>query len=134
VYLTVGWLVFVWLLGPFIAAHTVNLPGFYKDQTSSSFLFLYLSCLAYATLINFIQHIRGNVVSHPMAFVESAIIGMLIACMTDFYWYATSNFYHSFWVVLADIGGAAISVGVLGLSTQVARKNGLFWLSTKGKD
>jgi hypothetical protein len=85
-------------------------------------------------LINFIQHIRAKALSRTMAFVESAIIGVLIACMTDFYWYATSNFYHSFWVVLADIGGAAISVGVLGLSTQVARKNGLFWLSTKGKD
>jgi hypothetical protein len=49
------------------------------------------------------------------AFIYSSVFGILIACMTDFYWYASTNFYDNFTVVILDVVGAAISVGFLGL-------------------
>jgi hypothetical protein len=44
----------------------------------------------------------------------SAILGVLIAVMTDFYWYASSNFYSNFIVIALDFFGAALSVGLTG--------------------
>ena len=112
-YLIVGWLVFDLLLGNYTESHTTELQGF-KKSNDFSVLFLYLSCLSYALLINFFLF-KSTLRSYVSAFIYSSVFGILIACMTDFYWYASTNFYDNFTVVILDVVGAAISVGFLGL-------------------
>ena len=111
-YLILGWLIFDVVLGDYTEKNTTQLEGF-KKTTDFSFLFLYLSCLAYSFLINFILfHTTINSLVKAMSF--SAIVGILVACMTDFFWYASSTFYSNFTVVCLDLAGAAVSVGALG--------------------
>lgn len=112
-YLIVGWLVFDILLGNYTESHTTELQGF-KKSNDFSVLFLYLSCFSYAILINFFLF-KSTIRSYVSAFIYSSVFGILIACMTDFYWYASTNFYDNFTVVILDVVGAAISVGFLGL-------------------
>lgn len=112
-YLLLGWLVFEFLLGEYTENHTTHLQGF-KKSTDFSVLFLYLSCFSYAILINFFLF-KSTIRSYVSAFIYSSVFGILIACMTDFYWYASTNFYDNFTVVILDVVGAAISVGFLGL-------------------
>ncbi len=120
-YFLMGWLVFDFLLGSYTDAHTTQLSGF-KKTTDFSFTFLYLSCLAYSVLINFIL-IHSTINSFIKAFSFSAVIGIFLAIMTDFFWYATSHFYSNFTVIFLDVFGAAISVGALGcLSFVFLRK------------
>ena len=111
-YMIIGWLVFDRLLGSYTESQTTQILGF-KKTTDFSFLFLYLSCLAYSVLINFILS-NSKITSLASAFLFSSAIGFLVACMTDFYWYASSNFYTNFSVVCLDILAAAITVGCLG--------------------
>jgi hypothetical protein len=73
-----------------------------------------MSCLAYAALIVLVLTVIGKVSSPKQGFLFAALIGVLIAMMTDFYWYASSNFYSNGIVVFLDIAGAALSVGILG--------------------
>lgn len=111
-YIMIGWIIFDFILGPFTDAQTTQIIGF-KKTTDFSYLFLYLSCFAYSALINFI-FIHSKIESLNKSFSFSAIVGVLVACMTDFYWYASSNFYSSFTVIYLDIIGAAVTVGALG--------------------
>lgn len=112
-YLLFGWLVFDVLFGDYTENHTTHLQGFKKSR-DFSVLFLYLSCLSYAFLIN-IFLFKSTISKYGSAFMHSSVFGILIACMTDFFWYASSNFYDNFTVVILDVLGAAISVGFLGL-------------------
>ncbi len=121
IYLGVGWLVFDVMMGNFTTEHTTQLPGF-KKTTDFSFAFLYLSCLAYAVLISYITSITINSKTTFQAFLQSASIGLLIACMTDFYWYASSYFYSDFITVLIDCAGASLTVGLLGSFSQIMLK------------
>ncbi len=109
-YLGFGWIVFDLVLGDYANSHTVQLIGFKKNI---DFTFLYLSCLSYSILIMFYL-LNPKITSIKKAFLFTAAIGVLIACMTDFYWYASTYFYSNLLVVILDIGGAAISVGALG--------------------
>jgi len=120
-YLILGWLIFDVVLGAYTEENTTQLEGF-KKTANFSFLFLYLSCLAYSLLINFIfYHTTINSLVKAISF--SAIVGVLVACMTDFFWYASSTFYSNFTVVCLDLAGAALSVGALGgLSFLLLRK------------
>ncbi len=111
-YLIFGFLIFDLLLGSYTDTHTTQLVGFKKTE-DFSFLFLYLSCLAYSLLINFILY-HSAISSLFKAFSFSAIVGVLVACMTDFFWYASSHFYTNLIVVTLDIIGAAVCVGALG--------------------
>lgn len=111
-YLILGWFIFDVVLGPYTEKHTTQLEGFKKTE-DFSFLFLYFSCLAYSFLIHFIVY-HTTINSLLKAFSFSAIVGILVACMTDFFWYASSTFYSTFTVVLLDLAGAAVSVGALG--------------------
>jgi hypothetical protein len=54
--------------------------------------------------------------------MRGLIIGILIAIMTDSYWYASSYFYSNLIVILLDIVGAGISVGILGLTISLVNK------------
>lgn len=120
-YLILGWIIFDVLLGAYSEENTTQLEGF-KKTADFSFLLLYLSCLAYSFLINFILfHTTVNSLVKAISF--SAIVGVLVACMTDFFWYASSTFYSNFTVVCLDLAGAAVSVGALGgLSFLLLRK------------
>jgi|GEM_PF-1794808 len=123
-YLIVGWFIFDFILGTYTDQHTTQLDGFKKTE-DFSFLFLYLSCLSYSALINFILY-HTSITSLIKAFSFSGIVGILVACMTDFYWYGSSHFYADLSVVWADIVGAALSVGSLGLvSFLMLHKNTL---------
>ncbi len=120
-YLILGWIIFDVVLGAYTEENTTQLKGF-KKTADFNFLFLYLSCLAYSFLINFILfHTTINSLVKAISF--SAIVGVLVACMTDFFWYASSTFYSNFNVVCLDLAGAAVSVGALGgLSFLLLRK------------
>ena len=120
-YLGIGWLVFDVLLGNFSNEHTTQLAGF-KKTTDFSLVFLYLSCLAYAVLISYITSLTINSKTTFQAFLQSALIGLLIACMTDFYWYASSYFYSDLSAVIVDCAGAALTVGLLGLFSHILLK------------
>jgi hypothetical protein len=120
-YLLIGWLVFDFLLGAYTEAHTTQIEGFKKEETFS-FLFLYLSCLAYALLISFV-HLHIAFKSAILAFSFSAIFGILVACMTDFFWFASSNFYLNQTVMLLDIVAAGVCVGALGWVIFMIQKN-----------
>jgi hypothetical protein len=120
-YLILGWLVFDIVVGAYTEAHTTALEGF-KKTTDFSMPFLYASCLAYSLLINFVLF-HTTITSIIKAISFSAIVGVLVGCMTDFFWYASSTFYSNFTVVCLDLAGAAVSVGALGgLSFVMLRK------------
>lgn len=120
-YLIFGWLIFDMVLGAYTEAHTTALEGF-KKTTDFSVPFLYASCLAYSLLINFVLF-HTTITSIIKAISFSAIVGVLVGCMTDFFWYASSTFYSNFTVVCLDLAGAAVSVGALGgLSYVMLRK------------
>lgn len=111
-YLVIGWLIFDFVLGTYTEANTTHLVGF-KKEADFSLSWLYLSCLAYSLLLAFVLH-HTAISSGKKSFFFSAILGGLVACMTDFYWLASSHFYSNLTVVLMDIIGAAISVGLTG--------------------
>lgn len=113
-YFLVGWLVFEGLLGRYMAAHTTTLAGFRKEGDGSSMLFLILSCVAYALLLSVVFERWAQVRSFSDGFVLGAIIGVLVAIMTDLYWYSSSHFFRSLWPVAADVLAAAFTVGLMG--------------------
>lgn len=112
VYWQLGYLIFDVMLGSYTEAHTTHITGF-KKTNHFSLAWLYASCLAYSFLLTFfLQRSRPN--TSLKAILYSSIVGVLIACMTDFYWLASSNFYSNLTVVFLDIMGAAWSVGLTG--------------------
>ena len=119
-YLIIGWLIFDFILGPYTEAHTTQILGF-KKSTDFSFLFLYLSCLAYSALINFIL-INISIDSFGKTIFFSSALGVMVACMTDFFWYASSHYYTDFTIVFLDIAGAAIALGGLGGFTFLLKR------------
>lgn len=122
VYFAIGYIVFDLLLGNYTNEHTTQLAGFKKTEEEFNFGLLIVSCLAYSALISFIFIYLLNLKELFKAFIYAAIIGVLVAIMTDSYWYASSNFYSNSTVVILDIAGAAISVGVLGFSIGFINK------------
>lgn len=123
IYLVFGWLVFDLLIGEYTNTHTTNIKGFKKNQEEYSMLFLYISCLAYSVLMTYILVFLSKTQSLLQGFLRASAIGVLVAVMTDAYWYASSNFYSDIVVMVVDIVAAAITVGFLGLS--------IVWLNLK---
>ena len=115
VYFLFGYLVFDLILGPFSIAHTTALPGFKKDD-EQTLVWILFSCLAYASLLSIILINWQNEYRPGSGFAKGAVIGTLIACMTDFYWYGTSHFFNNFLPVAADIAAAGLTVGIMGLA------------------
>ncbi len=121
-YFVFGWFVFEFVLGNYTSQNTTQLNGFKKTADQSSLFFLIVSCAAYAFLISFILVYLLDIKNLVKAFLIGAIIGVLVAIMTDTYWYAISNFYSNFTVVVFDILGAGISVGTMSLAIAFVNK------------
>jgi hypothetical protein len=113
VYFLFGWLVFERLLGRYMAAHTTQLAGFRKAEGEASMLLLLLSCAAYALLLAVVFEWAG-VRTMKEGLVLGAVMGVLVATMTNSYWYATSHFFLSWQPLVADICAAGVTVGVMG--------------------
>ncbi len=112
-YLAFGWILFDLFLGSYTDRNTTHIEGFKRSPGEMYFSFLVISCFAYACLITFILYFTKTT-SVKKGFLISCIVGILIAIMTDSYWYATSNFYNNIYVMLLDIIAAGVSVGSLG--------------------
>lgn len=113
-YFLIGWLVFEGLLGRVMAAHTTQLPGFRRAGDEASMLALLLSCMAYSLLLALLFERWAHVHTFKEGLLLGALIGTLVAIMTDLYWYSTSHFFNSLWPVALDIGAAALTVGLMG--------------------
>lgn len=117
-YLACGWLVFGLLFGNYTEAHTTSISGFRKTGEQYSVALLVVSCMAYAALISFILIYLLDNRKMFRGFFIGTVTGMLVAVMTDSYWYATSTFYSDGLVVIIDILCAGITVGLLGLTVS----------------
>lgn len=113
-YFLIGYLIFSVLLGSFSERHTISLPGFKKDDGIQSMLWIFISCLVYATLLSIMLISWQGETQIVQGFLKGAMIGILVACMTNFYWFGTSNFFNSLLPVFADVAAAAVTVGVMG--------------------
>lgn len=122
IYFVFGWFVFEFLLGNYTSLNTTQLEGFKKSPEQSSLLFLIVSCAAYALLISFILVYLQDIKKLAKAFFFGSIIGVLVAVMADTYWYATTNFYSNFSVVVFDILAAGVSVGTMSLAIAFVNK------------
>lgn len=114
-YFVFGWFIFEFLLGHYTSLNTTQLEGFKKSPEQSSIILLIVSCAAYALLMSYILVHHLNTIDLVKAFVIGSTVGVLVAIMADLYWYATTNFYSNFTVVVLDIVGAGVSVGVMAL-------------------
>ncbi len=103
IYLMVGYLVFEFILGNYMNANTTQLAGFKKSETESSFVMLLVSCAAYALLLSVIMGNYTNISTFQEGAILGAIIGILVAIMTNSYWYSTSHFFNSLAPLLADV-------------------------------
>lgn len=113
-YFLIGWLVFEGLLGQYMNANTTQIAGFKKTEAESSMLMLIVSCAAYALLLAIIMGKWAHISSFKEGAILGAIMGILIAIMTDSYWFSTTHFFNDFKPVLADIAAAGLTVGVMG--------------------
>ena len=121
-YYLFGWLVFDFILGNYPNLNTTQLAGFKKTEEQFSMLLLIVSCTAYACLLSFILVYLLNIKQLIKAFMIGSTVGILVAIMTDSYWFATSHFYSNYTVMFLDILAAGISVGVLGLVIALTNK------------
>ena len=121
-YFVFGWFIFDFLLGNYTELNTTQLSGFKKTGEQYSLVFLIVSCCAYAALISFVLVYLLNIKNLSKAYWVASVIGVLVAIMADTFWYATSNFYSNFTVVVFDILAAAITVGFMGLTIAFANK------------
>lgn len=113
-YFITGWLVFEGLLGAYMQTYTTQIEGFKKTEAESSMVLIFVSCVAYALLLVLVFHFAPSIRDFKSGFALGAIIGILVAIMTNTYWFATSHFFNSFKPVLADIVAAGVTVGVMG--------------------
>jgi hypothetical protein len=116
VYLLIGWFVFEFLLGSYMEANTTQVSGFTRGNGETIVSMMILSCFAYAALISFIFTYVSPVVSLTRSFIVSAIVGILVAMMTDFYWYSTCHFFNGLTPIAVDVLAAGVTVGVMGSS------------------
>jgi len=122
VYFLFGWFIFEFILGNYTNHNTIQLEGFKKTGGQYSLVLLIVSCAAYAVLMSFILVYLINIKTLLKSFFIGSTIGILVAIMADTYWYATSNFYSNFTVVIFDVFGAGISVGIMSLAISFANK------------
>lgn len=115
IYLIVGWIVFEYLLGSYTNANTTQIVGFKKNEQESSMLMLILSCTAYALLLSSLMLYWINTSFNlKEGFKLGAVVGILVATMTNTYWYGTSHFYNNVTPMILDIIAASITVGIMG--------------------
>lgn len=114
VYFLFGWLVFEGILGKYMHANTTQIAGFKKTETESSMLMLLVSCAAYALLLAILMGQWAQVTTFREGLKIGAITGVLVATMTNSYWYSSSHFFNGFQPMLADIVAAGLTVGLMG--------------------
>lgn len=115
VYFLFGWLVFEVLLGPFMKARTTSIDGFLKSPEESSMLMLLVSCASYALLLAILMSKDYlDIRNFPGGVDIGATVGILVAIMTNSYWFATTHFFNNLAPVLADVAAAGLTVGVMG--------------------
>lgn len=113
-YFLIGWLVFEGLLGKYMSANTTHIVGFKKSPEESSMAMLMLSCAAYALLLAIVMGKWADINTFKEGVQLGAIMGILIAIMTNSYWYSTSNFFNGFAPLLVDVAAAGVTVGLMG--------------------
>jgi hypothetical protein len=114
VYFGIGWLVFEGLLGKYMSANTTQIVGFKKSEEESSMLMLIVSCAAYALLLAVVMGNWTQVNTFKEGAILGATVGILVAAMTNSYWYSTSHFFNGFAPLLVDIAAAGMTVGIMG--------------------
>lgn len=113
-YFLAGWLVFEGLLGTYMQENTTQIEGFKKTEAEASMILIFISCAAYALLITLVFHYAPEIRTFKMGSAMGAMIGVLVAIMTNTYWFATSHFFNDFKPILADILAASVTVGIMG--------------------
>ena len=114
VYFGIGWLIFVRLLGKYMSANTTQIVGFKKSDEEASMLMLIVSCAAYAMLLAILMGQWTTVHTPKEGVLFGAVVGILVATMTNSYWYSTSHFFNSLTPLLVDIAAAGLTVGIMG--------------------
>jgi hypothetical protein len=114
VYFGIGWLVFEGLLGKYMSANTTQIAGFKKSEEESSMLMLIVSCAAYALLLAVVMGNWTQVNTLKEGAILGATVGILVATMTNSYWYSTTHFFNGIAPVLVDIAAAGLTVGIMG--------------------
>ena len=97
-----------------MSANTTQIAGFKKTEAESSMLMLIVSCAAYALLLAILMGQWAQVSTFREGLKIGAITGVLVATMTNSYWYSSSHFFNGFQPLLADIVAAGLTVGVMG--------------------
>jgi hypothetical protein len=75
---------------------------------------LIVSCAAYALLLAVVMGNWTQVNTFKEGAILGATVGILVATMTNSYWYSTSHFFNSIVPVLVDIAAAGLTVGIMG--------------------
>jgi hypothetical protein len=114
VYFGIGWLVFEGLLGKYMSANTTQIIGFKKSEEESSMLMLIVSCAAYALLLATVMGQWTAIQTLKEGVIFGAVVGVLIAIMTNSYWYSTSHFFNNLTPLLVDVAAAGLTVGIMG--------------------
>ena len=114
VYFIVGWLVFEKLLGTYMAGNTTAIQGFKKTGEETSMPMLLVSCAAYALLLSIVFEYWANVRTLNAGIALGAITGILVAIMTNSYWYSSTNFFNSLAPLVIDVAAAGLTVGIMG--------------------
>jgi urea transporter len=114
VYFGIGWLVFEGLLGKYMSANTTQIVGFKKSEEEASMVMLIVSCAAYALLLAIVMGNWTQVNTFKEGAILGATFGILVATMTNSYWYSTSHFFNGFAPLLVDIAAAGVTVGIMG--------------------
>lgn len=114
VYFGIGWLIFDRLLGKYMSTNTTQIVGFKKADEEASMLILIVSCAAYALLLAILMGQWTTVHTPKEGVLFGAVVGILVATMTNSYWYSTSHFFNSLTPLLVDIAAAGLTVGIMG--------------------
>ena len=117
-YFIIGWIVFEFILGKFMAHNMTTVSGFMKSDEESSLLWIFVSCLAYSLLITILlsQWIGNTTVID--GFILGATIGALISVMTNTYRWASSHLFSNFKPIIADVIAAILTVSFMGMVTS----------------
>jgi len=121
-YFLVGWLIFDLALGAYTDVNTTHLAGFKRSPEEFSWLFLVISCTAYAALMVYILSHLTRITDPVKGMMTGAVVGILVAVMANTYWLASSHFYDNVAVAFVDVAGAAVAVGILGLVITLASR------------
>lgn len=115
VYFIVGWIVFEFILGSYTNTNTTQIAGFKKNEQEASVIMLIVSCTSYALLLTSLMNYWIKIsLNFKEGFKIGAVVGLLVAIMTDTFWYSTTHFYNNALPMILDIISGSITVGIMG--------------------